>query len=288
MGGEFQTCDARGDVHGEAVKDIWLYMGLDVDRVKKMVNSLPKRSASRSKVETLAQAWMATGKLYSKEPTAARLRDWQAAEKALSAMLDELDPPQSRAAAAGKFPSMTAALVYLQQNGWKIKSTTFKNDRKKGRFLADADGYFHKEELDRYAKAWLKRNDTGKREGDDEVALRQKKLERELRALEIEVERKELRLRKEQGLYIERDQMEIELAARAGILEAGLKHWVQSQAASWIRLVDGDIGKTGHLIGAMVRDLDEHIDGYARKRDYEVVIADVATDDEEEEDEEEI
>jgi len=65
--------------------------------------------------------------------------------------------------------------------------------------------------------------------------------------------------------------MDIELAGRAGILIAGLKHWVQSKAAEWISLTGGNMKFTGELINAINRDLDEHINYYAANREYEVV-----------------
>ena len=79
-------------------------------------------------------------------------------------------------------------------------------------------------------------------------------------------------MEKERGLYIRREEMEIELAGRAGILVAGLKHWVQSRAADWIAAVAGDMKRTGELINLMTRDVDEHINHYAASREYEVVI----------------
>ena len=42
--------------------------------------------------------------------------------------------------------------------------------------------------------------------------------------------------------------------------------------ADWIRVVDGDVRKAGELISAMTRDLDEHINGYAQAKEFELVI----------------
>lgn len=183
------------------------------------------------------------------------------------------------------FETVDQVIDYLVETGWKATAPTVYRHRKQGKFLSKDDGRFRQKDVDRYAKTWLKRQSTGKKVKELEDELQRKKLEQELKNLEIEFKRKEHQLGREQGKYIEREKMEIELAARAGILEAGLKHWIQSRVAEWIRTAGGDLKKAGELINAMIRDLDEHINSYAQAKEFEVVIdadeTDIQTEEEE-------
>ena len=175
--------------------------------------------------------------------------------------------------AAGQgIDTIADALAYLQKSGWKVTKTSLYRHQKEGKFLPDPDGSYQQKNIDKYAKAWLKQQSTGKRVSEKMDELQRKKLERELQIQDIEYERKKLAHAKDLDKYIPKEQMEVELAGRAGILDAGLKHWVQSRCAEWIRSVDGDMKKVGELINLMNRDLDEHVNSYAAPADYDVII----------------
>ena len=135
-----------------------------------------------------------------------------------------------------------------------------------------SDGLYLLKDVEKYAKTFLKQQSTGKRVNERWDELQRKKLEKELQNLDLDYERKRFNHEKDLGKFIPREQMEIELASRAGILDAGLKHWIQSRAADWIRSVDGDTKKVGDMINMMNRDLDEHINTYAVDRQYDIVI----------------
>lgn len=170
------------------------------------------------------------------------------------------------------FSNIAVVLAYLYNEGWKVTKTSLYRHQKEGKILPDKDGHYSKKAVDKYARTFLKLQKTGKRviEGVDE--LQRRKAENENIRLELGIERDRLALEKERGLYIRREEMEIELAGRAGILVAGLKHWVQSKAADWIAVAGGDTKRTGELINIMSQDVDEHINHYASSKEYEVVI----------------
>lgn len=179
------------------------------------------------------------------------------------------------------FDNVDEVIDYLAASGYVAKKSTVYRHRKDGKILPKDNGKFRQKEIDRYAKSFLKEASTGQKIKTLEDQLQRKKLEQELKNLELEHERKKLQHDRELGKYVEREKMEIELAARAGILEAGLKHWVQSRAADWIRAVGGDVRKAGEMINAMIWDLDEHINSYAQAKEYELVIEDDEDDQEE-------
>lgn len=168
--------------------------------------------------------------------------------------------------------NIAAVLKYLQGEGWKITKSTLHRHRKEGRVLPGQDGKFTRAAADKYALYHLKKAATGKKVSQAQDELQQRKLQQELKNLELKNRREQFAYEREQGLYIPRDQVETELATRAGILVAGLKHWVQSRAADWIAAMGGDIKRVGELINMMNRDVDEHINTYAASREYEVII----------------
>lgn len=168
--------------------------------------------------------------------------------------------------------NIAAVLKYLQAEGWKATKSTLHRHRKEGRLLPGPEGKFARAAVDKYALLHLKKAATGKRVSQAQDELQQRKLEQELKNLELKNRREQFAYEREQGLYIPRDQVEIELATRAGILVAGLKHWVQAKAADWIAAMSGDEKRVGELINILNRDLDEHINNYAASREYEVII----------------
>jgi len=205
---------------------------------------------------------------YQSNPTEKSLRNWEMAQAAMKKFESQITGEEN----SDRFETVADVLEYLDGSGWKLKKTSLYRHQKEGKILPAADGSYRQRDVDKYAKAWLKQKSTGKRINEKTDELQRRKLEIELKNLEIDHNRKSFAYEKEQGKFIPREQLEIELATRAGILDAGLKHWVQSRAAEWIRTVDGDMKKTGDLINLMNRDLDEHINGYARPIEYQVVI----------------
>ncbi len=169
------------------------------------------------------------------------------------------------------FSDIPAVLEYLQNSGWKVSRTSLYRDHGNGKLRPRDDGGFHIKDVDRYAKTWLKQKSTGKRVREATDELQRRKLELEQENLLLDNQKKKLALDKELGKLIPREQLEIELAAWTGIVEAGLKHWIQSNAAGWIRMMVGDVKKVGELINAMNADLDELINNYSGDREYEVV-----------------
>lgn len=169
------------------------------------------------------------------------------------------------------FADIPVVLEYLQNSGWKVSRTSLYRDNGNGKLRPRDDGEFHVKDVDRYAKTWLKQKATGKRLRDQTDELQRKKLELEQENLILDNAKKKLALDKELGKFIPKEQLEIELAAWTGIVEAGLKHWIQSNAAGWIRMVDGDTKKVGEMINTMNTNLDELINNYSSDREYEVV-----------------
>jgi len=187
---------------------------------------------------------------------------------------------ESGATTDTRFPTILAVLDYLDQEGWKISQAGIYKHRKEGKLQPDQDGQYSKSAADAYAKTWLKNKITGKKVRDRLDDLQRDKLEKELEKLEIDNTRSRLKRDIEQGKYIPRDEMYLEMAGRAGVLDSGLEYWIRTSAAEWVRLVEGDLQTVGALIDAMIRGKDALINQYASIRDFQVVIDGIGDEDE--------
>jgi len=135
-------------------------------------------------------------------------------------------------------------------------------------------GAYHLADVEKYARTFLKQQATGKRVQERIEDLQRKLLEKEDKLKDLKIDRETFARDKEKGEYIPKKLMDIEIAGRAGILEAVLKHWIQSHAADWIRLTEGNTKKVGELIQFMNHGIDEHTNEYASVREYRVIFDD--------------
>jgi hypothetical protein len=244
-------------------------MKIDIEKIKKIISETTDE-VSRGNLIILLRSYQQTRQAYTKEATADRLRNWEKAGAALEKLLGQYEDPQDEDDIS--LGNIANVLLYLKAEGWKATKTSLYRHQSEGKFLPQDDGRYLQKDIDKYAKSWLKEQATGKRvnKKKDDVWTQNKELEN--RKLLADTIRAEFALAKEQGKYIPKEQMEIELAGRAGILDAGLKHMIQSRAADWIRAVSGDMKKIGELINMMNADWDEHLNSYASVREYEIII----------------
>lgn len=209
---------------------------------------------------------------YQNAPTAANLHDWEAAQAALAKFAARISAAAGGDEEDKPLRSIADVLDYLRATDWKVSQTSLYRDQKNGKLAPRRDGFYTLRDVDRYARTWLRQKSTGKKISEKVEELQRRKLELELKNLELDNKRKSFACDKDLGLYIPKEVMEIELAGRAGVLDAGLKHWVQSHAAEWIRTVGGDTKKVGDLIILMNGEVDELINSYASPLSYQVVI----------------
>jgi hypothetical protein len=241
---------------------------MDLEKIKRLLEVADQQDQIKLKV--LHNAVVKCTRDYQADSSSAHLTDWQRAEAALEAFVLELW--EKLFGTAKSLATILAVVDYLDAEGWKATKSTVHRHQKEGKLLPGEDGTFQIKDVDKYAKTWLKQKSTGRRVNEKADELQRQKLEKELRSLDLDIQRKERQESKEAGNLVPREQIEIELATRAGILDAGLRHWIQAHAAEWIRQVAGDTKKVGDLINLMGRDLDEYINAYASTREYQVII----------------
>jgi len=215
-------------------------------------------------------------KEYQVQSTSTKLKDLQGAEAALddfAGRLQERYMPETRT-----FSNRLAVTKYLTVEGWKVSKSTVYNRTGKAKLLPREDGLFHLKDVNKYAGVFLKRKDTGKRLQTEQDNLQRRKTGLEVEKLEVEIARAKHKQKVEEGLYIPRDQFEIELASRATVLDAGIAHFFQSDAATWIHLVGGDQRKLPELISVLMAAKDEFMNQYARAREFVVEIGEETVD----------
>lgn len=108
----------------------------------------------------------------------------------------------------------------------------------------------------------------------DTAALKKRKLRKECERLSIEIKSREFQLEKEQGKYIEKDLLDLELASRAALFDSGLRTMIRGNARKWVDLVNGDRDQVSTLIEDMLSLLDSQLNQFARMDRFEVVFGD--------------
>lgn len=174
----------------------------------------------------------------------------------------------------GPWKTKAAALVYLQVTGWAIEKQTFYNATNPNhadfKFKKEKDG-FTKNRVDKYAKEWLIRVDTGQKVGEENNELLKTKTQKEIEKLDLELEIKRFKFAVEQKKYLPRDQIDLEFAGRAGILDSGYNYFLNSKSQELIAIVGGDQKKTPELIAALKKEWNTLLGEFARLDNVDVI-----------------
>lgn len=165
-----------------------------------------------------------------------------------------------------KTKNLLDVLGYLQAEGWQVSRATIYRHYHQKKIIRREDGLFHQSDIERYAKTFLKRASTS----DPDVDLQRKKVLLEIEKLEIANARAKHMKEVEEGAYIPIADLEIELASRAAVFDAGLSHFFQSEAGTIINLVGGDQRKIPEVINFLMAKKDELLNQYADAGEFTV------------------
>jgi hypothetical protein len=241
------------------------------EELEKLIDGKP--DDVKAKGVRLFNAYLKTNISYSENPSSQNLKNMKVTEEALEEFRRSIQAEKS----GDIFKNVASIVKYLEEAGWKIsEKSLYRHINKERKLLRQPDGTFSRKAVDDYAKAWLNQIATGKRKQTASDELQYKKLDQELKNITLKNEREQFNFDKDKGLYIRREQIDIELAMRAGVFISGLKHWIQSDVADWIESVGGDTKKAGELISKINNGLDEHINQYAGNHEYEGIIEEEA------------
>ncbi len=165
------------------------------------------------------------------------------------------------------FKNLVEVLRYLQDQGYKIAKSKLYKDKTKGLLRIQDDKTFLASEVNLYAATLHKVLDEGKVAEDVSAKTR-----KEVEKLDIQIEQARFNLEKDKGKYIEKKKFDQELAARAAVLETGIKHMFQANVSEYAAIIGGDPLKANLLLDRMNLDYDSYINEYASTRKFQVIV----------------
>ncbi|MDF1578992.1 MAG: hypothetical protein P1P81_11185, partial [Desulfobulbales bacterium] len=167
----------------------------------------------------------------------------------------------------GPWKSKAAVLRYLKASGWQIEKQTFYNHAKPGHRdfkLAADNGYYTKDRVDKYAREWLVRRDTGLKVAEEEDGIARIKTEEEIKRIRQDIAIKQYKFDIERKMYIARELLELEIVGRAGVLDSGFNFLIQSRALEMVVMVGGDQKKVPEFIAFIQAEWNKMLAGFAR------------------------
>lgn len=157
----------------------------------------------------------------------------------------------------------------MQGEGWKVSQSTVYKHAKEGRLLSDMDGGgYSLKAVQKYARLHLMQADIRQKAADAE--WQQKKIMAEVAKTSEQAKLYQIKRMVQEGKYVPKEDVEIEMAGRAAALEAGLKFMVQTRVGEWIAAVGGDEKKAGDLVRMVMEDIDDMLNEYATTREFQV------------------
>jgi hypothetical protein len=167
------------------------------------------------------------------------------------------------------FKNVLAVLKYLADQGFKVGRDKIYSDAKSGLLRVQKDKSVLAADVKLYAGT-LKviREDAG----DDLAEDHKIKTRKEIEKLDLQNEKLQFELDKERGKYLQKKDFAMEVAARAVVLDTGIRHMFQVNAAEYIALVGGDMMKTNALLERMYTDFDRTMNGFATVDRFQVMV----------------
>lgn len=204
-----------------------------------------------------------------------------AKENAKRAALD--DPSQANLAALDRASRMLesamqattnlkdwrAVLAYVNENGRKLGKTKLYSDIGLGRLKKQPDGTFKQRDVDRYM-ASLPMSGTPDAVAEKAADRQRRKEEADIRKAVAAAEREEFDLAVKKGKFVPKEQVHLELAARAVALASNIKTAFEARNLDLVATVDGNPRKGAALIEALEGIFDEAFNEYSRELEFEV------------------
>jgi hypothetical protein len=258
----------------------WEGGGVD-QRVRMLCRALPDRKMDQTKLKKLLETANAQDQIklnilhnavvkcirdYQADSVSAKLKDWKSAEGALDAFIDTLWAEHLDEGPT--LPNLLAVVDYLNGKGWKVKKSSAYQHHKDGKIRPQNNGAYRITDVEKYAATFLKRLDGGKEGTSD--AYQNAKQAAETRKMEAQARHWDMKAGILEGLYVEKDLFERELARRASVFRNDIDNFIRSQAAGIINMVAGDAAKIPDLIGFMLDQAENWIDRYAEDKEFRI------------------
>jgi hypothetical protein len=222
------------------------------------VDELVAKSASTD-IQALLSAKESAKRAVLDDPSQANLAALDRATKMLNAAMQ----------AKANLSDWRAVLDYVAENGRKLGKTKLFEDIKRGRLKKQTDGSYRLRDVDRYL-ASLPMSGTADIVAEKAADRQRRREEEEIRRIKATADKEEFDLAVKKGRYIPKEQVYLELAARAVTLSSGIKTAFESRNLELIAAVGGNPQKGLALTELLESILDEALNEYSREMDFEV------------------
>jgi hypothetical protein len=253
-------------------------MTIDRERIDTLLKNLD--GSDRTRLTTLYNAMVTTLKAYNEKSTATRLKDWQAAEKALAEAVEEIEERSGTIRPDDNeiVGTMADVAKWLKREGYcapgrdePVKKSKVYQDRRKGLLsFADMKAVTMTEVMAYVARAQLMKSSVNR--ADETEDLNIQKLRHETRKAKEDADRKEFDNAKERGLYLKKEDVYLRTALMIATLEAGLKHLVRTDGPDWIARIEDARNKPQALCDLVYPGIDELLDQFGRMDEIQVTV----------------
>jgi hypothetical protein len=237
---------------------------MNKDDFDKLIQNYPPEQAKKGIL--LFNGVVSSAAAYQKDASLGNLKAWQAAEMAL----DEFIGGLKNKADSEAFRNRVAVVEYLKRNNIRISKTKLYRDADTGKLRIQPDGSILLSDVELYTRAYLTPRQKASMNADIE-ALQKEKLELESKKLREQIAKLEWDREKEAGKYLLRSSFEMELAARAAVLQVTLQQMASTKAYEWIAVCQGNHTKAQDLTAMITAEIDEALNNYASTDSFHVI-----------------
>jgi len=243
------------------------------DTLSQLLEVCSQSEAAELKV--LHNAQIQCLKLYQQEPTAQRKRDWDAAREGLQECMDRLWSLYMEPVQGEVLKNRLEAVEWLKSRGYKIGKSKFYADVKSKKVRLRNDGSVPVDELKRYVKnEGLVPLSRSTEMSVEEADLEEVKKRKEIEKLEWENKKRAFEYDLSQGKYLPRDQLALELASRAAVLDSGLRTRIKERGRELVHMAGGRPEQVPEVVGLIMDVLDEVMNEFCRMDRFQVVFED--------------
>lgn len=162
-----------------------------------------------------------------------------------------------------RFENRRQVFLYLKKNGYQVSEAKLYRDFDNKKIRMETDGSVLDVQVSNYIQKHLNSTIEG---------LQDIKNKKEIEKLDEQIAKLRFEREKELGKHIPRKDVELELAARAMVLENGFRHLFTLRAHEWIGMVGGRPEKLPDFLRALNIALDEQLSSYATTKSFKVLI----------------
>lgn len=215
--------------------------------------------SAKTDIQVLLSAKENAKRAALEDPTPANLAALERASKMLESAMNSTK----------NLKNWREVLEYISENGRKLGKTKLFGDIGLGRLRKQPDGTFKLRDVDRYM-ASLPMAGTPDTLAEKAADRQRRKEEADIRKAEVDAEARAYDLEVKKGKYIPKEQVHLELAARAVTLASGLKTAFEAQGLDLVAAVGGDVKRTPAFVERLGNILDAALNEYSREMEFDV------------------